>query len=661
MSNGSIFLSFTVQGLDILSNYMISTVDNLQVDLDKNEEPSSNNNTGLAKKDFRNSAPFVIHTDRINRNSMFPFGYSKGDCCTPKNFKAHSVTQVYTMNGNVQSYITQKELESNVISSLPSDLLKDPSKNFKGPMSFTENNRRITREDMDPVCKTAHQNTSMLVMNTQCGAGYYEPPKHVDGISLSQAAQRDCCQSALASDKSMFTETPVDQCSETLSRAQRTLDVIHNFNSSDPTTVVEDSKSHLKEPNLKKHEDVLISGVIKRSSSVISDSGIESEPSSVAWSDAKSKVTELASDQEILHQLVKRHTIHRNSLEGGHTESNTSLPNGIQASLTSISSLPYEEDEREVEPNKLTKSISAPQISSPEGSVEVMGISKPDKNISGGHDVETGKARIVSVGNISACQDGEPQLSSGLMEHPKSDCHAAPLQGSLRGFPENGCNLEATEGPLPQVEYPLPERREDGHFKAANHYLDTNASNLDVYDEDAKLNCDHNVYAADVYAFSQCEEEMMDFCYASPDSTDLAHESNFTRGNSANSPVSSNNIEITNLQKVVLDNRSERGSCSTELEKRDLKGIANSTGIHSAVPEKLMLESKKAVEIVNLSVSCTATCLPFSSVLKETPPLTILSTKQVTTPITHQPIGSFGVISCESSKVGEEDNEQMLK
>uniref|UniRef100_A0A8C6YJL2 Family with sequence similarity 135 member B n=1 Tax=Naja naja TaxID=35670 RepID=A0A8C6YJL2_NAJNA len=154
---------------------------------------------------------------------------------------------------------------------------------------------------------------------------------------------------------------------------------------------------------------------------------------------------------------------------------------------------------------------------------------------------------MVSVGNISASRDGGTQLPSVLMEHPKSDSNTAHLQGSVNSFPENDCNLEATGGPLPQVEYQL-----------------------------------------------------------------------------------------------------------------DLKIIANSTGFHSAVPETLVLESKKAMEIVNLSVSCTATCLPFSSVLKETPPLTVLSSKQVTSPITHQPVGSFGVISCESSKVGEEDNEQML-
>ncbi|XP_026534325.1 protein FAM135B [Notechis scutatus] len=648
--------------LDILSNYMISAVDNSQVDLDRNEERSSHD-IALAKED---SIPFVIHTDRINRNLMFPFGYSKGDSCTGKNFKVQSMTQVYTMDSNIQPYITQKDLESNVISSLPSDLLKDPSKNFKGPMSFTENHNRLATEvpylDMDPVFKTAHQNQSMLVMNVQCDAGNCEPPKHVDGIHLSQASQRDCCQSTLASDKPMFTETLVDQCSKT----QRAFGLNHNFDSipTNPKTVVEESKSPLKQHNMKKHEEVSTSGVMKRSSSIISDSGIESEPSSVAWSDAKSKALELPGDREILHQLIKGHAAHRNSLEGGHTESNTSLPNGIQASLTSISSLPYEEEEREAEPNKLTKSISAPQISSPEEPVEVMDTSEPDQNISGGQYVEIGNARMVSVGNISACRDGRPQLPSALMEHPKSDSNTAHLQRSVNSFPENDCNLEATGGPLPQVEYQLPEEREDHCLETANNYLDMNASNLDVYHEDANLSHDHNLHATDVYAFSHCENEMVEFCYTNPDSTDLAYELNFTKGNSPPSLVSSNTItcgrEVTHLQKVELDNRSECGSCNIELEKRDLKIVANSTGFHSAVPETLALESKKAMEIVNLSVSCTATCLPFSSVLKETPPLTVLSSKQVTSPITHQPVGSFGVISCEASKVGEEDNEQML-
>ncbi|KAK3525561.1 hypothetical protein QTP70_000160 [Hemibagrus guttatus] len=104
--------------------------------------------------------------------------------------------------------------------------------------------------------------------------------------------------------------------------------------------------------------------IMKRSSSVISDSGIESEPSSVAWPlDIRSGV---AGCRDPI-QLCRRR-VHRNSLEGLQTESHGSLPSATQASLSSISSLPYEDEdeERQRQLNTLTKSASAPQISSPD-------------------------------------------------------------------------------------------------------------------------------------------------------------------------------------------------------------------------------------------------------------------------------------------------------
>ncbi|TNM93250.1 hypothetical protein fugu_018652 [Takifugu bimaculatus] len=114
---------------------------------------------------------------------------------------------------------------------------------------------------------------------------------------------------------------------------------------------------------------------MKRSSSVISDSGIESEPSSVAWPlDAALRAQppqDFSSELEIRQQVESRRPVHRTSLEGLQMESNGSLPSaGIQASLTSISSLPYEEDQQQRQLSKLTKSVSAPQISSPEDAAD---------------------------------------------------------------------------------------------------------------------------------------------------------------------------------------------------------------------------------------------------------------------------------------------------
>uniref|UniRef100_A0A8B9C078 Family with sequence similarity 135 member B n=4 Tax=Neognathae TaxID=8825 RepID=A0A8B9C078_9AVES len=76
--------------------------------------------------------------------------------------------------------------------------------------------------------------------------------------------------------------------------------------------------------------------------------------------------------------------------------------------------------------------------------------------------------------------------------------------------------------------------------------------------------------------------------------------------------------------------------------------------------EGVALESRKAVDVVNLSVSCTATCLPFSSVLKETPAMVGFSAKQAVFPITRQPLGSFGVVSSNSNEVDEEANERIF-
>uniref|UniRef100_A0A8C7EHS6 DUF676 domain-containing protein n=1 Tax=Nothoprocta perdicaria TaxID=30464 RepID=A0A8C7EHS6_NOTPE len=97
-----------------------------------------------------------------------------------------------------------------------------------------------------------------------------------------------------------------------------------------------------------------------------------------------------------------------------------------------------------------------------------------------------------------------------------------------------------------------------------------------------------------------------------------------------------------------------------ELDNQEHKLVANGTGFHSATMEGVALESRKSVDVVNLSVSCTATCLPFSSVLKETPAIVGFSSKQAAFPITRQPLGSFGVVSSSSNEMDEEANERML-
>ncbi|CAF89414.1 unnamed protein product, partial [Tetraodon nigroviridis] len=99
----------------------------------------------------------------------------------------------------------------------------------------------------------------------------------------------------------------------------------------------------------------------------------------------------------------------------------------------------------------------------------------------------------------------------------------------------------------------------------------------------------------------------------------------------------------------------------------DLNGISVRLDFQ-AKPEKipnsgLAFVNKKMAEMVNMSVSCAPTCLPFSSVLRDSPSVSGMSPRQATSPITHQPLGSFGIISSSSlSHLNMEDatNERML-
>ncbi|XP_034981199.2 protein FAM135B isoform X1 [Zootoca vivipara] len=683
---------YKVQSLDSLPDYVVSAGGKAQVDLiGKNEDPSSNDDSALAKGDFRNNVPFIIHTDRINGKSVYGHSYPKEDSCMVESFKDHSTTQVHTMNGDAQSHGDESDLASNLISGLQSELLNDHTESLKTPMELSENNSdRLSLEaaylDISPVCNNDRQGEPMLVMTAQYDGGACGQHKLLNEIELSQAASGDGSESTLTSDKLLSDkgnapEKPADQSCESTLPSLRTFDVSDDLGSLNQIRDAEE----IKEQRVQECEEFsLTSGVIKRSSSLISDSGIESEPSSVAWSDARSKALELPSDREILHQLVRRHAIHRNSLEGGHTESNTSLPSGIQASLTSISSLPYEEEEREVEPNKLTKSISAPQISSPEEPVDDMDISKHAKtilDIAEGQYVEIGFTSMALAENVSMCrkarENGGLPLPFATMEHPKSafeeNVDSPHLPEAAEGFSEVDCGLEATgeavflmqnENLDDTVESQLPRRTGEICLGRVGDYLDTNTTAVDVYEKEVTLHTVHGSYSTNVEVFSHHEGHTPDFCYTSTVLSEVVPEPVSAKGphgsSLANGKVVICGGEIPNLQEIDLDNRPGFGSSCAEPENREFKMVANSTGFHSVVPGALALESKKAIEVVNLSVSCTATCLPFSSVLKENPPVAGFSSKQVTSPITHQPVGSFGVISCESSDVDGEANERML-
>ncbi|XP_056378786.1 protein FAM135B isoform X2 [Hyla sarda] len=411
---------------------------------------------------------------------------------------------------------------------------------------------------------------------------------------------------------------------------------VHILSKSNSTELISKSlKSHMVAKTFPdtKHEDFpLMSGVIKRSSSVISDSGIESEPSSVAWCDIRTRKMDLSCDKQLIHHLSRKHGIHRNSLEGGKTESNTSLPSGIQASLSSINSLPFEEEEHEVELSKLTKSVSAPQISSPEESVD----DTMSKNM----------------------------VNEGIQEQDSENY-----------------NIERTDvvwssGHLTPVDSSSVEIEVQGLISNSNSSLENLYSEADKFGFDEEdlygpsLLCNSNIQENE--CFSECLNKVPGILNSTTFSMgtlvdgDTAHNDGTTmspfKGTEDEFPFL-HEIELTedSSSDQFLDSGSDHDLFDTNHKNKMNRNVCTSVSeSNSGGSAVIAMDGRRGVEMVNLSVSCTATCLPFSSTQKDSPVIPGFSAKQVFFPITRQPLGSFGVISENPSDTDEDDNERML-
>ncbi|XP_043340108.1 protein FAM135B [Cervus canadensis] len=440
-----------------------------------------------------------------------------------------------------------------------------------------------------------------------------------------------------------------------------------------------DIKGLPKDPHAEEKEEVsVLSGVIKRSSSIISDSGIESEPSSVAWSEARSRTLELPSDRDFLQQLVRRHALHRNSLEGGHTESNTSLPSGIQASLTSISSLPFEEEERELALTKLTKSVSAPQISSPEESAEDV-----DSTRHGGGPSETSAVPTESTDPSGRClrpSDG-PAIPEAGVDHALVEevSDADNLQGPSyidipkgqedRFDPQGSCCLDGRTDNPPGVEtkglgLKIPRLlgpAAPGHRALPREPVETpkgvpgnSAAGTGAPLDSGMLGVESLTHpkVPDVSCAATAKTIDVDSAGEQSSCPGLVEDTAPSRGadtcpEAVREADTAGSAVTQSVPSQVTGNQEPRAGTSIMLS-------------HVTSSETFSLDSLKPVEVVNLSVSCTATCLPFPSVPKETPARAGFSSKQTPFPITHQPLGSFGVVPTHSRKLEEEVSERMF-
>ncbi|XP_078397088.1 protein FAM135B isoform X2 [Cetorhinus maximus] len=526
------------------------------------------------------------------------------------------------------------------------------------------------------------------IKDPYCG----EPVLVVCSPNVTNASESSASNSCEISEREEFSELG--------------LDLSHSLVNSEHV----DSESVEHEPIRKRIECAdypIISGVMKRSLSLISDSGIESEPSSVAWSEMR-RPLDLSSDRDLVQQIVRAQAMHRNSLEGGQTESGTSLPSGIQASLTSISSLPFE-DEEEVELSKLTKSVSAPQISSsdqtgetPESLAQHQTVGK--KQWVSGHlseKSEEGKDQTQSVqrdgsGDFASPTDEEiPQdsledsvLSSGsktgsaeksaipaidqwLFSEVNSDNHhhanvfdADGLNDStndtakelvckkvdLNRLLDTNVNISDPDSHTEEIkclQHPLSDEQQNDQHGSFGDKLPNAEYVLNSGDEVYKLTAqpDLSTEPLELSTAAYSEVPLTDGMYH--EDVSCLHKGKLETGIKMDQHPDSS---------ILLQDGSEKlsaGNNNGELPPLVDGGTSSGTGSSSMVFEK-----KNMVEVVNLSVSCTATCLPFSSMLRDSP--VAFPSKQLASPITRQPIGSFGVISANSQGADAEANERMV-
>ncbi|XP_006830911.1 PREDICTED: protein FAM135B [Chrysochloris asiatica] len=509
----------------------------------------------------------------------------------------------------------------------------------------------------------------MVVFNTPRETGASGDSYESDRTMLSKMTAGECHQIAISSEKSALHElSPLGKGVEQEGKmVLLSLKPIPSEPCDPLSSILRDSldlRPSPRDPHTEGQEGVLLlSGIIRRSSSIISDSGIESEPSSIAWSEARSRALDLPSDREVLQQLVRRHALHRNSLEGGHTESNTSLPSGIQASLTSISSLPFEDEERELALTKLTKSVSAPQISSPEESAD-----DADTMKQGGGLAE---ALDMHIKNIASPGNGSPLCGS-------SRTHDAEANHSLVEIvleaedPQDPDYIDIPKGKESQVALDDRTKNPSGvdtkgvHFKTPSIIALENpwerffhGAPLETpksMPEDCNVGDGvlSNSSLSDVEAIAHykvpvwsCASAVGAIHLEPPDGTVF--------------PKGANSWSGTECKAVTTWPAMTHSTHSQESENQEMKAAGPSILVSPlSAPEAFPLDNLKAVEVVNLSVSCTATCLPFSSVLKETPARAGFSSRQTPFPITHQPLGSFGAVSMHVSRLEGEVSERMF-
>uniref|UniRef100_A0A8C2WMW3 Family with sequence similarity 135 member B n=1 Tax=Cyclopterus lumpus TaxID=8103 RepID=A0A8C2WMW3_CYCLU len=348
---------------------------------------------------------------------------------------------------------------------------------------------------------------------------------------------------------------------------------------------------------------------------------------------------------------------------------------GIQASLTSISSLPYEEDQQQRQLSKLTKSVSAPQISSPEDteedrvllnqetdteslmqqqdSLKIDG-SSLNSNLDSGQSESSLLDPTTSMPNLGRILN--ENISSEKSNPPKNLSKTHRTKSALSGVSEVLLLQESVESLHVKESAVIVSHGENTNHQT--HISGVSASEEDVHLVETEAvpcscgnkPCVHRSAEArdrmntvdDCQSFHQTElfsvedQKCLDPSRSPPGlqpTSDLPGGTITQRPSDLTGLIANDIVSPVDLNGMSASEK-EPLDCQTKPPKIPNSGLA--------------FVNKKMVEVVNMSVSCAPTCLPFSSALRDSPSISGMSARQATSPITHQPLGSFGIISSSS-------------
>uniref|UniRef100_A0A672GZS5 Family with sequence similarity 135 member B n=1 Tax=Salarias fasciatus TaxID=181472 RepID=A0A672GZS5_SALFA len=344
---------------------------------------------------------------------------------------------------------------------------------------------------------------------------------------------------------------------------------------------------------------------------------------------------------------------------------------GIQASLTSISSLPYEDDQQQRRLSKLTKSVSAPQISSPEDTEDDHVLEAESKSLARHQD--SCRINASSLNSNLGSEESEPSLldtsstsnpgcilkerltseKANPSQHP-SETHT--IKSVLSGVSEV---LLLQESESSNVNESGVIDCQEENTKHQTHTSGIGASVEDVHLAESELaprGCG-NKPCVHESAANQESVNPADGCESFHHSELFGAEEQESLNGSQTLPKLSHTSELPISSTVKQRPTDLAGLTASDITPAlDLNGLStsdkeplDSQSKPSKIPNSgLAFVNKKMVEVVNMSVSCAPTCLPFSSVLRDSPSISGMSTRQTTSPITNQPLGSFGIISSSS-------------